>query len=170
LEKPNKQQLHTEIIYKAESLIEDAITSVREIANKLCPVLLNNCGLICAVQSLINKVNKTSEIHFTLETNVDRRLNFNIEVSLYRAATEFINNAIKYSQSQNVVLKLYANENQVEFIYRDDGKGFDVEECLCVKEGSGLFNIKNRIQSHGGKMEIFSKPGLGVDYKIVLPV
>ena len=46
----------------------------------------------------------------------------------------------------------------------DDGIGFNIEEALSKHKGLGLFNLQNRLHTIGGKVNLSSEPGKGVDY------
>jgi signal transduction histidine kinase len=61
-------------------------------------------------------------------------------------------------------------DNQLQLRYMDDGIGFDIKETIAMKKGLGLFNLQNRIQTIGGKIKMLSKPGKGVDYRIVVNI
>jgi PAS domain S-box-containing protein len=157
-----------EIIRKAEDVIEDALQAVKEISNKLSPHLLTNYGLASAIQSFLNKLEETSPIHMELDCNITRRLGDEIEAAIYRAITECVNNTIKYSGAKNLTIKLIDEGEVIKISYLDDGVGFDLAEALAIKKGLGLFNLQNRIQNIGGKINLFSEPGKGVDYQIVV--
>jgi len=48
--------------------------------------------------------------------------------------------------------------------YKDDGDGFDIAETIAQQKGLGLFNLQNRLHTIGGKVDLKSDPGNGVDY------
>ena len=157
-----------EIINKAEDILEDALTAVKEISNKLSPHLLTYHGLASAIQSFVDKLEETSAIHIAFECDVNRRLGSEIEAAIYRAVIECINNTIKYSRAKNIIINLVDSDSELLLRYRDDGIGFDLIEALAIKKGLGLFNLQNRIQNIGGKISLFSEPGKGVDYQIIV--
>jgi len=159
-----------EVILKAEEIVEEALTTVKEISNKLSPHLLTNYGLSSAIQSFANKLEETDAIKITFQSNAGRRIEAEIEVALYRAIIECINNTIKYAKAKNINILLHDTGNQIYLQYKDDGIGFDVSKILSDKKGLGLFNLQNRIQTIGGKIKLSSKPGQGVDYQIVVNV
>jgi PAS domain S-box-containing protein len=157
-----------EIIQKAEDIIEEALTTVREISNKLSPHLLTNHGLSSAIQSFINKLRESSGITITFESDVKRRLGDEIEAALYRAVIECLNNTVKYAGAKNVNILLNDADSQLLLHYKDDGIGFNLTETLAMKKGLGLFNLQNRIHTIGGKITLYSAPGMGVDYQIIV--
>ena len=169
-ERPNANMSHTEIVKNAESILEEAITTVREISYKLSPHLLTNYGLNSAIKSFVDKIKITSSVNFIFESNYNKRLDIEIEATLYRAIIECINNSIKYANAKNILIKLEEIDNQLHLTYSDDGVGFDISETLLKHKGLGLFNLQNRINTIGGKLNLISYPGSGVEYHFFLDI
>jgi len=169
-ERAKSEKSRQEIILKAEEILEETLVAVKEISNKLSPHLLINHGLVSAIQSFIGKLEETSVIHFSFEHHVIGRLTSEIEAALYRAIIECINNTIKYAGAKNITIILNERDNQIWVQYRDDGIGFDLPETLAAKKGLGLFNLQNRIHNIGGKITLYSEPGKGVDYQIIIDI
>jgi len=165
-ERSNTTIPREEIIQKAEDILEDALTTVREISNKLSPHLLTNHGLSSAIQSFAGKLQESSDIRINFESDLTRRLGDEIEAAIYRATIECINNTIKHARASNITIMLIDADSQLLLHYRDDGVGFNLDETLAIKKGLGLFNLQNRIQTIGGKITMYSNPGHGVDYQI----
>jgi len=157
-----------EIILKAEEIVEEALTAVKEISNKLSPHLLTNYGLSSAIQSFANKLEETNTIRISFHSNANRRILMEVEVALYRAIIECINNTIKYAKAKNIYILLNDTGSQIQIQYKDDGIGFNIDKALAERKGLGLFNLKNRIQTIGGKIEMHSEPGHGIDYHIIV--
>ncbi len=157
-----------EIILKAEEILEDTLTSVKEISYKLSPHILEYHGLTSAIQNFSTKVEAANPIRITLQSNVHRRLEMEIEVALYRAVIECVNNSLKYSKAKNIYIQINDTGHKLLLQYRDDGQGFDLDKMISEQKGLGLFNLQNRLSSIGGEITMFSKPGLGVDYHFVV--
>jgi len=166
--RPKTNTSREDIINKAEDIVEEALTAVKEISNKLSPHLLNYYGLSSAIQSFADKLEESSAIKIVFESNSSRRLGNEIEAALYRVIIECINNTIKYASAKTIYIIVNDTGNQLHLQYRDDGKGFDLEYIISIKKGLGLFNLKSRIQTIGGKIKLFSEPGKGVDYQITV--
>ncbi|NDP22775.1 MAG: PAS domain S-box protein [Paludibacter sp.] len=169
-ERPNPNMSHTEIIKNAESILEEAITTVREISYKMSPHLLTNYGLNSAIKNFVDKIKATSSIKINFESNYNERLDIEIEATLYRAIIECINNSIKHSEARNISIKIEMIDQQLHLTYKDDGVGFDISETLSKQKGLGLFNLQNRINTIGGKLNMMSGPGLGVDYHFIINI
>ena len=84
-------------------------------------------------------------INISINSLLNERLNENIEVNLYRITTELINNTIKYAKAKNITIKYFLRNQEVNMIYSDDGKGFNITKVQEKTKGMGLLNIRNRI-------------------------
>jgi PAS domain S-box-containing protein len=163
-ERPNTNKSREEIIGKAGEILEEALATVKEVSNKLSPHLLTNYGLNSAIKSFVEKLNATANYNIVFESNTTRRLGAETEASLYRATIECINNTLKYAHANNIYIKLEDTGSQIKLHYFDDGKGFNMQETIAEHRGLGLFNLQNRLHTIGGKVELNSEPGKGVNY------
>ena len=169
-ERPNSRKSHTEIIGKAEEIVEEALATIKEVSNKLSPHILTLYGLDAAIKSFVDKLNETHTINIVFESSMVKRIDPEFEAALYRAIIECINNTIKYAQAKNIVITLGDSGSQIQLQYTDDGIGFDLQETLKKRSGLGLFSLMNRLHSIGGKVDLFSEPGKGVKYLFVVKI
>jgi signal transduction histidine kinase len=93
-----------------------------------------------------------------LKMGMDERKNF------YLIYKEAINNIVKYSECNNVVVDLTYHQSSVILNIKDDGKGFDTK---IKPRGNGLINMQKRAEMLKGKLTLFTEPGKGtiVDLK-----
>jgi PAS domain S-box-containing protein len=169
-ERPNTKMTHKEIIKNAEEILEEAISTVREISNKLSPNLLVRFGLNSAIKSFVDKLRITSTIDIVFESNYKIRVNDEIEATLYRAVIECLNNSIKHSGAKRITIQINETVDLLHIIYTDDGVGFDVSEKISENKGLGLFNLQNRINTVGGRLIMNSKPDSGVEYQFFINI
>ena len=169
-ERPNTNKSREEIIGKAGEILEEALLTVKEVSNKLSPHLLTNYGLNSAIKSFVEKLSATSSYNIFFESNTTRRIGAETEAALYRASIECINNTLKYAHANNIFIKLEDTGSQIMLHYSDDGKGFDITETIAEHKGLGLFNLQNRLHTIGGKVDLHSEPGKGVDYLFTVNV
>jgi signal transduction histidine kinase len=85
---------------------------------------------------------------------------------LYRIAQEAVNNVVKHAEAETLELDIRINENNLEFICRDDGKGFD---AASVSGGNGILNMKERALLIDGQFIINAKPGIGTEIIVKIP-
>ena len=144
-----------EIVENTEMVINEAIKSLKEISDNLSPHILNNFGLVRALNNFSNKINVTKTIRINLISDLkDERFDPNVEVVLYRVICELINNTIKHAQAKKIDINLAKEEDYLAIIYKDDGKGFDVSKVIeqPATNGMGFSNIYSRINSLKGEI------------------
>lgn len=163
---PNNSQNKDKIIQHSIHTIDNAIRSIKEIANNMSPHILQRFGLVNAITSYIDHIKETSKIEFIVSSNLKERISNNIEIILYRTILECINNAIKHSEAKKVILKFNKQKGKLVITYSDNGKGFDVKSVTSEGKGMGLFNMQNRIKHIGGEFKIISNPNIGTDITI----
>jgi len=163
-----------EIVENTELVINEAIKSLKEISDNLSPHILNNFGLVRALNNFANKINITKTIRINLITELkDERFDASVEVVLYRVICELINNTIKHAHAKKINISLTITDNNyITIIYSDDGKGFDVNKIIEQQGGSGMgfSNIYSRINSLKGEINIESenKKGTLVTIKVLM--
>jgi PAS domain S-box-containing protein len=166
LNKPDLKASKDELLRKADLVIEDAILSAKEISHKLSPQILINFGLTPAIENFISKISDTTSTVIHFESEVQTRLNNDIEITLYRVITECLNNSVKYAKAGNISIIIKYGQNNISMFYTDDGIGFDVSEQSAKGKGIGLSNIQNRVATLGGTFSIHSNRNKGVNIEV----
>jgi PAS domain S-box-containing protein len=145
--------------------LNKAIEEIRNIAHNLMPNAIEHFGLISAITSLLNSVKKNSDFEISISENIgNKRLDKQIEINMYRITQEILNNAIKHSKAKNLSFQYQIFDNELIFIYEDDGVGFNYNKEKT--KGEGLNNITNRVTSMSGFISINSKIGKGTSISI----
>ncbi len=153
---------------KAESLIDDACRTVREISHNLMPHVLEQEGLEFAIDDLCQTLSKHNDIEFEFNYfGKEERLSDVLKTTIFRVTQELLKNIIKHAQAKEVIVQLTIEEDEIILIVEDDGKGFDVSTS---HKGIGLENIRSRIAYLKGTLEIDSTAGQGSTFTILLPL
>jgi signal transduction histidine kinase len=162
---PDKKK---EFFKTANDLIDESIKNTRMIANNLMPGVLNDYGLINALETFCGKLKKTGAIEVTVHSELkDKRYNAVVEITLYRVILELINNTLKHAASSSIDIEIHEKEKFINISYSDNGKGFDVEKTMSdPQKGLGLNNIANRIKTIGGKCNFQSALDKGTQVNI----
>ncbi|PWD98359.1 PAS domain S-box protein [Marinilabilia rubra] len=158
------------LINEIQSILDEAITTTKEISNNLKPSILNDFGLIVALNAFIQRINSSQ--HPIIELEADRYTqthNENIELNLYRIATELINNTLKHARATEARLSLASDKNELSLNYCDNGLGFDLFKTNSHKPQHGLKNIASRVSSINGTLEIKTAENKGFKIKIQIP-
>ena len=157
-----------DFVNQTNGIIDEAVTSIRTISNNLMPRIIHNYGLVKAIHSFCEKVNKTNTINIDfVKENVEERMDQNFELILFRVITELINNTLKHAQAKNILIKLEKTHDQMKMYFEDDGVGFNVDEIMTSEhKGMGLKNIISRVKSINGEYHFESSPGNGFKIKV----
>ncbi len=155
------------IIKEIKILIDQAIEDIRSISRNIMPDSFSENGLVKSLELFINKINPVKNIKIDFVNRLgDKIFSKGFEIIVYRIITELINNSIKHSGAKTISIEFTTIKNQFVILYKDNGKGFDVETTLEKSKGLGLKNIQDRIDSLGGFIKIKSSEGQGVDIEI----
>ncbi|MFT4535494.1 MAG: signal transduction histidine kinase [Saprospiraceae bacterium] len=143
-------------------------SDIRQISHDLMPSSLIDFGVVTALSNFAKKITESSDIEVHYQSNIkDSQLTKEYELNIYRIVQELVNNALKYSQSKNIEISLRIDDKHISILVQDDGIGMDMRKS---SEGIGLQNIKTRVISLHGDMDIDSQLGSGVTTYIDLPV
>ena len=165
----NEQQ--KTLIKNIESILNEALKSTKEISNNLTPHVLTNFGLEKAIHNFINKMVHHDLLQISFTSNIpNTRFNQNLEISLYRIASELINNTIKHASASHALLDIRMSNHEIRMVYTDDGIGFDAKKILEESSGIGFSSIFSRIDSFQGKVDIQSAHNEGVVVVITVPM
>lgn len=150
----------------ANELIIEAVTTAKEIANKIYPNILERYGLVEALKIYFEKIKTLSktEIFFTCR-NVETLKNRDTEIILFRIINELINNTLKYSKANSIQIKIEKINSKIKLQYKDNGIGFDVEKAISSKK-MGLSNIFQRVKAIDGECKITSRLEKGMTAEI----
>ncbi len=152
---------------KLGGILNQTASDIRTISHQMMPKTLSEVGLIAAIEDLLDKYIKPTGINWRLENlGIEQRLNQKMEVNLYRIIQELLNNVIKHSKADEVILQLIKNQNRLILIVEDNGIGFQNGQS----DGHGLLNIKSRLNMLKGEMEIEAGPVKGSLTTIRIPL
>lgn len=164
----NHQRM-VEILNKSSDALVHVMSELRGICFNLMPEALNKFGLRQAVVELSGKLQVKDVLMFDVNiTNELPPLEKTKEIAIFRIIQEFINNTIKHAKAQHIMINIQA-DRFLHIHLKDDGVGFDMNERDKFN-GMGLKNMRSRVQSYKGDIEIFSQPGKGTEYIIRFPI
>jgi signal transduction histidine kinase len=171
-QKPNKNASEKEMLMvEIKEIINKAVESARTIANNLMPSVLMDHGLIKALKSFSDALNKTGVITVDFRGPSEQiRIDPNIETHLYRISLELINNTLKYADASNIGLEINVEGRSLFLKYSDNGKGCDFDTVYNNKSSSqGLKNILSRVNFMNGEGQFQTSPGMGLSFKMEIP-
>lgn len=147
------------------SLTEDAINKLRRTIKALRPIYLEDFGLATSLEMLSNENSSAYGFPFSyIKTGIERRLEPEVELAIYRIAQESLNNVGRHAKAQTAELNIGFTPEDVILQISDDGVGFIPPANLSdfMREGHfGLVGLHERAQLIGAKLEIRSTVGKG---------
>lgn len=140
-------------------LTADALEQVRRVALELRPTILDDLGLLAALEWRIDEFNAAGAAHATLTAGpCELRLAHAAELALFRVAQEALTNVARHAQATTVTLHLHCDAEWLTLEIADDGCGFDPAQ---VDSGLGLRGMRERLALVGGTLMISGRPGAG---------
>lgn len=149
-------------------ITQQTIEDVRRISMNLRPAVLENLGLVPALDWYIEDYRRYSGIATDFSSpRIKERLPGEIEIIIYRAVQESLTNVARHAKACNVFVTLNYNEDRLELQVADDGKGMNLRD---VNRGLGLLGMEERVKLARGEFTIISKPEQGTTILITLPL
>jgi len=150
-------------------LIDKNIEDVRGLAFRLRPGVLDDLGLVDALDWYTTDFERRTEITCVLEYDNVPPLSETVSTAAYRITQEAITNVARHAFASRVEVVLKARNSTLTLAVVDDGRGFNPLE-LSDAEGLGVAGMRERASLVGGTLDVYSQPGNGtrVDFKVPL--
>ena len=159
-------------IARTQRLVEKSVDIIHRFARELRPTVLDDLGLIPALESYIKDFTARTKIHvhFTAFAGVEQ-LDSTQRTVLYRVAQSALANVHKHAHASKVKVSIRKLEAAIRLEIHDNGKSFDVERVLLAKRHQrlGLLGSRERVEMVNGKFEIKSAPGKGTTISAEIP-
>jgi len=144
-----KKQREEPAASAAKSMLDEVITTVRQISHRLSPEMLMKFGLKDALQNLAQKHNVPGSfsVSFSSAENTPR-FSPDRELAVYRIVQEVLGNMVKHSGASEIALRLMYQSQRLVLSLEDNGSGFrqkDFEHLASTAGGLGLKNIQSRV-------------------------
>lgn len=138
---------------------QQALREMRLLIDNLRPSILDEEGLVMALQQRLDSVERRANIdaQLTVQGSLED-LPKKMEYELFNIAQEALNNSLRHSNAESIKVQIEENQGKMVLIVEDDGKGFNPS---ARHTGMGLQNMQERAQSIGGELFINSEVGHG---------
>jgi len=158
----------SELLKQSSKFILHAIEEIRKLSQTLVTPLIKHFGLSKAIEGLLDDVIAVNnfQIDFRADSFYEEDISYEFKLSIFRIVQEQMNNIIKYSNAENVSIRLGRNEECIDLSIVDDGIGFLLSQ---PRKGIGLHNIMSRAELYNGNVDIQSEPGKGCSILINFP-
>jgi signal transduction histidine kinase len=152
-----------ELLASLEDKATGEINELRRLMTQLRPPVLDELGLVTALQNQGQLFESASGVRCAVDTEPELELAPELETVLYRVTQESLTNVGKHANASQVSVSLAAVDGHVRLLIRDDGVGFDPGKAtgLVAQGHFGLINMRERVEMVGGKLRVDSSPGRG---------
>ncbi|HZI92715.1 MAG TPA: ATP-binding protein [Patescibacteria group bacterium] len=160
-----------QLLSKLQGLLDQISQQLRRLSHELRPTILDDLGLMPALRFLAEGVSARSKIPVTVEGELETRHPPAIELTIYRAVQEALNNITRHSRATAAVVRMERDHGKLVCTVHDNGAGFDEAALVggTVDGGIGLIGIRERLHALRGTLQIISIRASGTDLIITIP-
>jgi signal transduction histidine kinase len=161
-----------EEIRAVRRLLDEIEQRLRRLSHELRPPILNDLGLIPALEFLADCMSKRWGIPLTVQASLDRALPAMVETTLYRITQEALTNVAKHAKATRAHVRLEQADRRIVCSVRDDGIGFDLAARARrdAAPGLGLLEIRERVVALGGVFHLGSNGSSGAEITVEIPL
>ena len=147
-------------------MINTIVATVRKISSELRPSMLDDLGLVAALEWYSRDFSKKTGIKTWFNTIVEEmELPDKTKTGLFRIFQESLTNVARHAEAIEVNISLYKKDHKLSMVIHDNGKGFDAVETMG-KRTLGLLGMKERALMMGGEFIVNSSPGNGTEIEV----
>lgn len=158
-----------EVLGPLQERLSREVANLRKMVAELRPPALDQRGLTAALSEHLQSL-ASGGLQCSIESDLEGRLDPELETVLYRVAQESLSNIVKHARARSARLSLHAANGAVVLEVRDDGTGFDPSRASGGGHHFGLLIMKERVQMAGGTLDVESTPGRGTVVRVELPL
>lgn len=159
-------------IARTQQLVQHSVEIVHRFARELRPTVLDDLGLIPALQTFMKGFKKETGIQVSLSAFAAvEQVNGDQRTVLYRVAQEALTNIARHAEASRAEVTIQKLDGAVCMNIKDDGKGFHAERVLHAKKNKrlGLLGVRERLEMVNGSLTIESVPGKGTSIRAQIP-
>jgi signal transduction histidine kinase len=163
---------HAQEIRAARAMLDEVEARLRRLAHELRPPLLEDLGLVPALQFLADAVSKRKGLPVVVEASVQGDLPPIVETTLYRIVQEALTNITKHANATRAWVCVRLRPDKIACSVRDNGVGFDANALGAGKRprGLGLLEIQERVAALGGIVRLCANTPHGTHLTIKIPL
>lgn len=150
-----------------QELAETGLSEMRSLIFELHPEVLKERGIIKSIEYQAASLKQRHKINIITKLCSEPNLTYETKEAIYRITQEALNNIIKHAEVSEASISLKPSGRQIILEITDNGKGFDPE--VNIPGQFGLQNMRERVESLGGKFSLTSASGLGTTVSCLFP-
>lgn len=158
-------------IDELRSVVSATLEEVHVLAWQLRPSVLDDLGLVTALQRYLADVQRRSGIQLDFAAHgLDDRLPVALETAIYRIVQETVTNIVRHANATTASVLVEQRAGTVRVIVEDNGQGFDAAAAARKESSLGLQGIHERARLFNGKVTLESEPGRGASIFVLLAI
>jgi signal transduction histidine kinase len=159
-------------IQSVRGLLDQIEDRLRRISHELRPTILDDLGLVPAIEFLADGISQRWGIPVTVRGTVGEGLPLTVETALYRAAQEGLTNVARHAQATQAEVTLQQSPVLITCAVRDDGRGIDPAAVGAAqgRRGLGLVEIRERMAALGGTLRLAPRAACGTEFIVEIPL
>lgn len=156
----------SDMALKISKALMELYNKNRNLLKKLRPEIIDTLGLRSAIEELLADYrNNGFNIEFICTADLNL-IDSKQKITIYRILQEAMTNILKYSNSKDVIVAINQIHNNLIFVVKDNGCGFDVSSA----KGIGLISMRERLSEIGGNLKIDSEKDVGTTIHATIPI
>lgn len=164
-----------ELLPECLRVVDRAIGQIRGMALNLRPTMLDDLGLVDALEWALDQQGTAAgwRVRFEADALDQVPLPADVQTACFRIAQEAMTNAARHARARSMRMALRLRGDELELRVSDDGQGFDLAHYRTPQERRkhfGLVSMSERAALVGGRLEIDTAPGAGTRVRAVLPL
>ena len=162
-------------LQQALEICDAAIQETRALSRLLRPQILDDLGLEAALNWLARHSAQSGGYEVEVDVGtLPVPMDGDLSTLIFRVAQEALTNVLKHAEARHVVVRLAQRDDQwLQFLIVDDGRGADVDAAFAkASDGhsTGLASMRERVRLFGGRFTIVSRPGEGMQLRVLIPL
>jgi signal transduction histidine kinase len=152
------------------TLLNDTVNDVRRISSDLRPGILDDAGLVAAIEWQLDRFRERSSIDCGLEASADDSvLDRPRATALFRVFQELLTNVARHAGATQVRVAFECDSNVCSLSVSDDGRGITGEQASSTAS-LGIIGVRERLRPLGGDIEFIKRSPKGTTAKVTVPI
>ena len=155
------------------NLAVDTLGSLRRYAQELRPAILDDMGLVAALEWMADKLITEDGIDADVQLDMQRQdLPHEVQLVLFRIGQEALGNVKRHAEASKVVIRLESGAGEIKMTIVDNGKGLAQTQVNDLSSAGklGIMGMRERAQLLGGTLNIESELGKGTAVIVMIPL
>jgi PAS domain S-box-containing protein len=154
----------------AAHLIDSTMQTVRRISMELRPAILDDFGLVAALDWQLNEFQKRTQVETKFNVKPgSQAVKPEVATAVFRVFQEILTNIARHASASRVTARLFEDKHTLVLSVSDNGRGIRPEEA-AGSESMGLMGMRERVRPFGGSVEIMGETGAGTLVRVRIPL